>query len=73
MAFRPGAIGDKQGLMMRSSQTLTVLIAVAALAASCGSLHAQEFAIAEAAWSATLDLEELKAKTIAFLDRPSEE
>ena len=50
-AFRPGAIGDKQGLMMRSSQTLTVLIAVAALAASCGSLHAQEFAIAEAAWS----------------------
>ena len=58
---------------MRSSQTLTVLIAVAALAASCGSLHAQEFAIAEAAWSATLDLEELKAKTIAFLDRPSEE
>jgi hypothetical protein len=72
-AFRPGAIGDKQGLMMRSSQTLTVLIAVAALAVSCGSLHAQEFAIAEAAWSATLDLDELKAKTIAFLDRPSEE
>jgi hypothetical protein len=59
-AFRPGAIGDKQGLMMRSSQPLTMLIAVAALAAtSCGSLHAQEF----------LD----EPKTIAFLDRPSEE
>jgi len=59
---------------MRSSNTVTVLVVVAALAASAGArLEAQEFTIAEATSPAGLAIEQLKPKTIAFLDRPSEE
>jgi hypothetical protein len=59
---------------MRSSNPVTVLVVVAALAASAGArLEAQEFAITEATSPAGLAVEQLKPKTIAFLDRPSEE
>ena len=59
---------------MRSSNMVTVLVVVAALAASAGArLEAQEFTITEATSPAALAVEQLKPKTIVFLDRPSEE
>ena len=59
---------------MRSSNTVTVLVVAAALAVSAGArLEAQEFTIAEATSPAGLAVEQIKPRTIAFLDRPSEE
>ena len=59
---------------MRSSKRLAVLVGLAALAACFGvPIHAQEFTIAEVTSPAGLAVEQLKPKTIAFLDRPSEE
>ena len=59
---------------MRSSKMVTLLVVVAALAASAGvRLEAQEFTITEATSRAGLAVEQLKPRTIAFLDRPSEE
>ena len=59
---------------MRSLRPLTVLVALMTLAAApSGSLHAQAFVLKEAASSADLAVDQLKPKTIAFLDRPSEE
>jgi hypothetical protein len=59
---------------MRSSNPVTVLVVVAALAASAGArLEAQEFTITEATSPAGLAVEQLKPRMIAFLDRPSEE
>src|SRR5262245_57144371 len=69
-----GAIGDTKGVRMRSSNPVTVLVVVAALAASAGArLEAQEFTITEATSPAGLAVEQIKPRTIAFLDRPSEE
>ncbi|HEY6992434.1 MAG TPA: hypothetical protein VH397_01870 [Xanthobacteraceae bacterium] len=60
--------------MMRSSKRLAVLVGLAGLAACFGApIHAEEFTIAEVTSPAGLAVEQLKPKTIAFLDRPSEE
>ena len=59
---------------MRSLQPITLLMGLAAFAAGSGAPgHAQEFTIAEVASPAGLGVEQLKPKTIAFMDRPGED
>jgi hypothetical protein len=59
---------------MRRPKPIALLIALLALAAGSGAeLCAQEFAIADVSSPAGLAVDQLKPKTIAFLDRPSEE
>jgi hypothetical protein len=61
-------------LSMRSLQPVTLLMALAAFAAGSGApSHAQEFTIAEVASPAGLGVDQLKPKTIAFMDRPGED
>jgi hypothetical protein len=61
-------------VMMRSMKPLVLVVGLAALTVSSGAgVHAQEFAIAEVSSPAGLAVSQLKPKTIAFLDRPSEE
>jgi hypothetical protein len=60
--------------MMGRSKHLAVLVGMAAFAAGFGvPVHAQEFTIAEVTSPAGLAVEQLKPRTIAFLDRPSED
>jgi hypothetical protein len=59
---------------MQSLQPVTLLMALAAFAAGAGApSHAQEFTIADVASPAGLGVEQLKPKTIAFMDRPGED
>ena len=60
--------------MIRTPTRYAFLLGLAALAAaSNGRLEAQEFRIEEATSLAALAVEGLKPKTIAFVDRPSDE
>jgi hypothetical protein len=60
--------------MMRSLQTAALLTGLAIFFATFGTqAHAQEFRIEEASSPAALAVDQLKSKTIAFTDRPSEE
>lgn len=64
--------------MMRSLKPAALLAGLAAFAAMSGTqIHAQadaqEFSIAEVTSPAGLDVDQLKPKAIAFVDRPSEE
>ena len=59
---------------MRSLRAVALLVSVAAFAAGvAANVNAQEFRIVEANSVARLAVEQLKPKTIAFLDRPSDE
>ena len=64
---------------MRSLSSVAVLVGLAATAGSLAAqfsatpLHAQEFAIEEASSVAGLAVDKLKPRTIAFIDRLSEE
>jgi hypothetical protein len=59
---------------MRSLQIAAVLAALAILIATFGTqVHAQEFKIEEVSSPAGLALDQLKPRSIAFIDRPSEE
>jgi hypothetical protein len=61
-------------IKMRSPKLVALLMALAAFAATSGAqIHAQEFRIAEVTSSTGLAVEQLKPKSIAFIDRPSEE
>jgi hypothetical protein len=60
--------------MMRSSKPLAALVGLAAIVGTSGAqLRAQEFAITEVTSPAGLAVDQLKPRTIAFTDRPSEE
>ena len=60
--------------MSRTPKPYAFLLALAALAAaSSARVEAQEFRIEEATSLAALAIEGLKPKTIAFVDRPSDE
>jgi hypothetical protein len=59
---------------MRTSKLAALLLGLAAFAAGGGTqARAQEFRIEEAASPAELAVDRLKPRTIAFIDRPSEE
>ena len=59
---------------MESLKPVTLFMGLAAFAAgSAPPSHAQEFAIAEVASPAGLGVEQLKARIIAFMDRPGED
>src|SRR5260221_5793999 len=60
--------------MMRSRQLAALLVALAVLVAtSHAQIRAQEFRIQDVTSPAALAVDALAPKTIAFLDRPSEE
>ena len=60
--------------MIRTPKPSALLLGLAALAAASGArVQAQEFRIEEASSLAALAVEGLKPKTIAFVDRPSDE
>jgi hypothetical protein len=59
--------------MMRSLQTAALVMGLAIFATFGTAVDAQEFKIEEAASPAALAVDQLKPKTIAFTDRPSEE
>src|ERR1700758_5239948 len=60
--------------MMRSRQLAALLVALAVLVAtSHAQIRAQEFRIQDVTSPAALAVDALQPKTIAFLDRPSEE
>jgi hypothetical protein len=60
--------------MKRSLQTAALLMGLTIFFATFGTqAHAQEFRIEEASSPAALAVDQLKPKTIAFTDRPSEE
>ena len=61
-------------VMMRSLKCGALALGLGASVVTCGAqVRAQEFTIAEVTSSAGLGVDQLKPKTIAFLDRPSEE
>src|SRR5262249_31158745 len=64
----------KDMMMRRSRNPLALLLGLSVLAAVCATpIRAQEFRIEEATSPAGLAVEEIKPKTIAFTDGPSEE
>jgi hypothetical protein len=58
---------------MRRSKLVTVLFIAAGFAAASVRVEAQEFTITDATSPAGLAVDQLKPKTIVFLDRPSDE
>jgi hypothetical protein len=59
---------------MRSIRPAALLLGLTAFAVTCGTgVHAQDFGIVEVNSTAGLAVDKLKPKTIALLDRPSEE
>ena len=58
--------------MMRNFRPVALLAALAALAVTSG-VHAQEFRIEDVTSPAALAVDQLKPRTIRFLDRPNEE
>ena len=61
-------------VMMRSLKCGALALGLGASVVTCGAqVRAQEFTIAEVTSAAGLGVDQLKPKTIAFLDRPSEE
>ena len=61
-------------VLMRSMKPAALVLGLAAFSVTGGTqVHAQEFGIAEVSSAAGLAVSQLKPKTIAFLDRPTEE
>src|SRR3979411_1800690 len=65
----------KKDVIMRSMKPAALVLGLTAFAAvtSGAQVHAQAFGIAEVTSTAGLGVDQLKPKTIAFLDRPTEE
>lgn len=61
-------------VLMRKMKPAALVLGLAAFAVTCGTqVRAQDFGIAEVSSAAGLAVGQLKPKTIAFLDRPTEE
>jgi hypothetical protein len=65
----------KKDVIMRSMKPAALVLGLTAFVAvtSGAQVHAQAFGIAEVTSTAGLGVDQLKPKTIAFLDRPTEE
>jgi hypothetical protein len=64
----------KKDVIMRSMKPAALVLGLTAFAVTSGTqVHAQEFGIVEVTSTAGLGVDQLKPKTIAFLDRPTEE